>query len=188
VIPLEMPPLRERAEDIPLLVEHFLQKHSRPLNGTTTPFSIEPAASAALNKYFWPGNVRELENAVERACALCDEGVIRVSDLPPHVVRCVPLGSRPHVHATAARGPVPRAKAAIVAPVRAQEDYSLSYSLSAGGSLADFIAEQERRFIEETIRLNDGARDRAAQMLGISAATLYRKMDATAKRPKRKSG
>jgi DNA-binding NtrC family response regulator len=72
--------------------------------------------------------------------------------------------------------------------VRAQEDYSLSYSLSAGGSLADFIAEQERRFIEETIRLNEGARDRAAQMLGISTATLYRKMDAAAKRPKRKSG
>jgi len=183
VIPLEMPPLRERAEDIPLLVEHFLQKHSRPLHGAT-PFSIEPGASAALNKYFWPGNVRELENAVERACALCDEGVIRVSDLPPHVVRCVPLGSRLHSRTAVARGPVPRAKAAVVAPVLDPEESSLS----VGGSLADFIAEQERRFIEETIRLNDGARDRAAQMLGISTATLYRKMDTTGKRPKRRNG
>jgi DNA-binding NtrC family response regulator len=68
VIPIEIPPLRERREDIPLLVEHFLEKHSRrlgkPIDG------IDPGALAVLVDYDWPGNVRELENAVERAVVL----------------------------------------------------------------------------------------------------------------------
>ena len=179
VIPLEVPPLRERSEDIPLLVEHFLQKHSRPSGASMSPL-IEPLAAAALNKYFWPGNVRELENAVERACALCEAGMIRVSDLPPHVVRCVPLGSRTQAQSVAARGPHPRAKLAVVAPVPDPD----GSAFPVGRSLAEFIADQERLFIEETIRLNEGARDRAAQMLGISTATLYRKMDSGGKRPK----
>jgi DNA-binding NtrC family response regulator len=181
VIPLEVPPLRERAEDIPLLVEHFLQKHSRSAM-PPKPLVIEKEATTALNKYFWPGNVRELENAVERACALCDDGVVRVSDLPPHVVRCVPLGTRMGGHGAAARGPLARAKAAVVAPARLPAETSLP----VGNSLAVFIAEQERLFIEETIRMNQGARDRAAQMLGISTATLYRKIGAAVKRPKRR--
>ena len=67
---------------------------------------------------------------------------------------------------------MPRGKVAEVAILADTEESGFA----VGGSLADFIAEQERRFIEETIRLNDGARDRAAQMLGISTATLYRKM------------
>jgi two-component system response regulator AtoC len=181
VIPLEVPPLRERSEDIPLLVEHFLQKHSKP-TGAATSLVIESGASAALNKYFWPGNVRELENAVERACALCDDGVVRVRDLPPHVVRCVPLGGRTNAQGVAARGPLARAKAAVVAATPVSE----GSSFPVGNSLAEFIAEQERRFIEETIRMNQGARDRAAQMLGISTATLYRKMDSAGKRSKRR--
>jgi DNA-binding NtrC family response regulator len=183
VIPLEVPPLRERSEDIPLLVEHFLQKHARPSGGAQS-LLIEPAAAAALNKYFWPGNVRELENAVERACALCEGGLVRITDLPPHVVRCVPLGGRTNVLGAAARGPLPKARAVVVAPAPDPE----ASSLTVGKTLADFIAEQERRFIEETIRVNDGARDRAAHMLGISTATLYRKMDVAGKRPKRPKG
>jgi two-component system response regulator AtoC len=179
VIPLEVPPLRERVEDIPLLVEHFLQKHSRPAaNGA---LQIEPSAAAVLNRYPWPGNVRELENALERACALCEGGVIRLSDLPPHVLNCMPLGGRQDSRALPARGlfPKPRGEAALRMPETPEPLVRL------GMSLAEFIAEQERRYIEETIRLNHGARDRAADMLGISTATLYRKMDAAGKRPKR---
>src|SRR4029450_6624185 len=65
VVPLELPPLREREGDVPLLVEHFLRRHS---NGPT--FAIPPETMAELSAYPWPGNVRELENAVERAIAL----------------------------------------------------------------------------------------------------------------------
>lgn len=179
VIPLEVPPLRDRVEDIPLLVEHFLQKHSRPSgNG---PVRIEAAAAAALNRYPWPGNVRELENAVERACALCEAGVVRVSDLPPHVVDCVPLGGWANPREVQAKGRAPKPWGAPAFQVREAAEPLVQLGLS----LADFVASQERRYIEETIRLNHGARDRAAHMLGISTATLYRKMDASGKRPKR---
>jgi DNA-binding NtrC family response regulator len=179
VIPLEVPPLRERAEDIPLLVEHFLQKHSRT-SGAGEPLQIEAAAATALNRYFWPGNVRELENAVERACALCDDGMVRVSDLPPHVARSAPPGGRNGRGASHARGPRGTAKP------DAQTFAQAPFPTQVGSSLAEFIAEQERRYIEETIRAHNGARDRAAEVLGISTATLYRKMDAAGKRSKRR--
>src|SRR5678816_1948355 len=85
VIPIEMPSLRERLDDIPLLVNHFLQKNAAQTG--TEPKKIEQKAVETLQMYRWPGNVREIENAIERACALCDDGLIRVSDLPPQVVR-----------------------------------------------------------------------------------------------------
>jgi DNA-binding NtrC family response regulator len=183
VIPLEVPPLRERMEDIPLLVEHFLQKHSRP-SASLGSFVIEPNAAQALDRYPWPGNVRELENAVERACALCEAGVVRLTDLPPHVVRGTPPGERKDTRSFAARAPLPGPRDAVMA----RQVLPLDPPFEVGHSLADFITKQERRFIEETIRHNAGARDKAAQMLGISTATLYRKMDASAKRPKRRNG
>src|SRR5213592_1152860 len=81
VIPIHMPPLRERLDDIPLLVSHFIRDkvHAR----TGKPFQFTRQAMEVLVAHHWPGNVRELENAIERACALCEEAVIRVNDLPP---------------------------------------------------------------------------------------------------------
>jgi len=74
VIPIELAPLRERIEDIPLLVEHFLQKHAHRVGRRID--GIEPAALERLSGYHWPGNVRELENAVERAVVLAAGSVI----------------------------------------------------------------------------------------------------------------
>ncbi|MDD5351155.1 MAG: sigma-54 dependent transcriptional regulator [Chthoniobacteraceae bacterium] len=145
VIPIEIPPLRERLEDIPLLAQHFLHKISVQ-NGSPLP-KIEPDALEALSNYPWPGNVRELENAVERACALCEDAVIRVDDLPAQV------SGQPENPAAVDGGKLP-----------------------VGQTLDSFVRDLERRFIEETIRSNDGSRDRAAKMLGISMATLYRKL------------
>ena len=147
VIPIELPALRERTEDIPLLVQHFLKKTG--LNGNT-PKKIEPKALEVLQGYRWPGNVRELENAIERACALCDDDLIRVSDLPPHVIKQV-------------GGPIESAGA-----------------MPVGKKLDDFVSETERRFIDETIKHNAGNREKAAKMLGISMATLYRKIEVKA--------
>jgi len=146
VIPLEMPALRERLEDIPLLVNHFLQKNAA--QSGAEPKKIDPKSLEVLASYRWPGNVRELENAIERACALCDEGIIRVSDLPPQIVR-------------QANNP--------------PEDGDSGMPI--GQTLDEFITNQERRYIEETIKFNAGSRDKAAKMLGISMATLYRKLE-----------
>jgi two-component system, NtrC family, response regulator AtoC len=82
VIEIELPPLRERREDIPLLVEHFLKKFGQERERT---FSISPEALSALMSYAWSGNVRELENALESAVALNRSGVIVPEDLPPKV-------------------------------------------------------------------------------------------------------
>ena len=84
VIPLEVPPLRTRPDDVPLLAAHFVTKYTR--DGATIP-SLLPETNEALVGYDWPGNVRELENAIERAVVLCKDGVIKRQDLPPHVGR-----------------------------------------------------------------------------------------------------
>jgi DNA-binding NtrC family response regulator len=82
VIEMEIPPLRERLEDVPLLVEHFLKKFGEERGKT---FAISPLALSALMSYAWPGNVRELENALESAMALNRSGLIGPDDLPAKV-------------------------------------------------------------------------------------------------------
>ncbi len=149
VIPVDLPPLRERSEDIPLLVQHFLQKNATQVG--TEVKKIEPDSLEALVRYPFPGNVRELENAIERACALCENSVITVADLPPGVQGRGP-GS-----AAAARDNI------IEMPI--------------GQRLDEFIQNEERGYIEKTLRYNNGSREKTASMLGISMATLYRKLE-----------
>jgi len=84
VVALVMPPLRERADDIPLLVQYFIRRHSGRVKRRVT--GITPAALACLSKYDWPGNIRELENAIERAVVLGSTDQILLEDLPDAVV------------------------------------------------------------------------------------------------------
>jgi len=81
VVPIAIPPLRERKDDIPLLLDHFLSKYSK------TPKRISPDALLFLMKYAWKGNVRELENIVERLTLLCDKELITPDDLPDEIKR-----------------------------------------------------------------------------------------------------
>ncbi len=83
VIPMHVPPLRERRSDIPLLVQHFLDKHNQ--QRPTQPCRIADDAMVHLWEYDWPGNVRELENLVERLVVLSDDGNIRVENLPANI-------------------------------------------------------------------------------------------------------
>jgi len=83
VIPIVVPPLRERRSDIPLLVQHFLDKHNQQRSGQ--PCRIADDAMVHLWEYDWPGNVRELENLIERMVILSDDGVIRIESLPPNI-------------------------------------------------------------------------------------------------------
>ncbi|HZZ81411.1 MAG TPA: sigma-54 dependent transcriptional regulator, partial [Gemmataceae bacterium] len=84
VIKIDLPPLRERREDIPLLVTHFIAKYSRPGD---SPKQISPEAMEVLLSYSWPGNIRELENAMERACVTTREQTVQVENLPPDLVQ-----------------------------------------------------------------------------------------------------
>lgn len=83
VFTLELPPLRYRKEDIPLLTDFFIRKHNEVLNLSVK--SITPAAMDRLCAYDWPGNIRDLENAVQSAMILCPDGVIDVSQLPARI-------------------------------------------------------------------------------------------------------
>ncbi len=84
VLPIHLPPLRQRREDIPLLVDFFLQKYSRQMELSTRQISVE--AMRLLEGYDWPGNVRELENVIERALALSHAETISSRDLPAHLL------------------------------------------------------------------------------------------------------
>lgn len=83
VVPLEVPPLRKRREDIPLLCQHFLEVYSKRFGKTVT--GISSAAIEALELYDFPGNVRELQNLIERAVALCSDTILQLSDLPGEI-------------------------------------------------------------------------------------------------------
>lgn len=83
VIPISLPPLRERIEDIPLLVQHFINKHSGP--GKSNLKTLGPGVMDIFMNYNWPGNVRELENVIERAITLCEGTVIFPKDLPENL-------------------------------------------------------------------------------------------------------
>ena len=98
---IEVPPLRDRAADIPELAQHFLAVASRL--GKYTARSISGSALAALSEHHWPGNVRELQNAVERAMMMCREEELQISHLPPAVLNGKPADMQP-VQAAAASG------------------------------------------------------------------------------------
>jgi DNA-binding NtrC family response regulator len=84
VVKVDLPPLHERSEDIPLLAAHFVQRFSPP---GTAPKEIAPKAMEALLSHRWPGNIRELENAIERACVTSRDGSIRPENLPNEILK-----------------------------------------------------------------------------------------------------
>lgn len=102
VVRLFLPPLRDRIDDLPLLVKHFLKNSSfnRDANANLKLRSISREALQAMTLYTWPGNVRELLNVVERACSLADGDCIELADLPEHIAKCLESS----VYGNAAKG------------------------------------------------------------------------------------
>jgi two-component system, NtrC family, response regulator AtoC len=148
VIPIRLPPLRERADDIPLLVDHFLDKFNRRLDRRVR--GVSPEATSALLAHSWPGNIRELENLMERAVLLADTDVLQVRDLAG-------LDEATEV----AAGPSP-------------EDRSETMGLKA--YVRVFTARLERVRIQRVLREEGGNVTRAARKLEISRKSLQTKM------------
>jgi two-component system response regulator PilR (NtrC family) len=140
VIPVKMPALRERVDDVPLIADHFLAKFTREMEKTIDGFA--PEAVAALSAYSWPGNVRELENVVERAVALEAERRVQLSTLPDSVR----TGTAATTHGGAtdhdATGP--------------------------GFNLERHLQDIERSHLQRALERAGGVQTRAADVLGLS--------------------
>jgi DNA-binding NtrC family response regulator len=169
VIPIELPTLRDRPEDIPLLIHHFVQAISQ--RQSAPPPQVPEPVMKVLMAYRWPGNVRELQNAMERACALCDGGVIELRDLPERVLETVAASANARPATSPAAASVIDSALAEMAAGAAQ--WTKGFALL---QLKEFLHQQEVAYIEQAILAAQGDKEKAADMLGISMATLYRKL------------
>jgi two-component system response regulator AtoC len=193
VIHIHMPPLRDRMEDIPQLVEHFLSKYrAKP---EAIPTAISEEAVATLMEHDWPGNVRELENAVERAVVLSRGATIMPEHLPL-AESPASAGGRNRSRKGAARAAASdgdRADAgdtggAVAVPVGAagaaggsngavaSSDSSETNGAATNGTFKEAVESLEKRLIAEALSRNGGNRSKAAEELGIYRRLLYAKM------------
>ncbi len=136
-----LPPLRERREDIPLLVDHFVEKYGTKMR---RPARLGDGVLDFLVRYDFPGNIRELENLIAQGVALAMDGVIRLEDIVP---------------------------TELLPPLRARNSGSGESRL-----LQDAVDRAEREAIESVLREVDGNKEKAAELLGLSTTTLWRKM------------
>jgi two-component system response regulator AtoC len=176
VVPIELPPLRERGEDVPLLVEEFRKKLNRRLHRNIE--SVAPEAMAVLQRYPWPGNIRELENIIERTLLFCEGSVVGVEDLPPDL--------RAKVASDVAEG---RGGAGDLA-ARLKE--TALESTTGSGSMKDIVrmatAELERDLITRALEETQGNVTHAARRLKISRKSLQIKMKELGLRDSRDDG
>jgi DNA-binding NtrC family response regulator len=147
VVPIQMPALRERAQDVPELAQHFVARLSQELGRPAA--TIHPEAMRALQGYGWPGNVRELRNVIERVLLLEADQEILASHLPPEILGRAAAGG------DAGEGSLEVFPADSVRP----------------------LADIERMAIEHALKVCDGNKTRAARLLGISRQTLRTKLN-----------
>lgn len=148
VVPIHMPPLRERKEDIPLLIQHFLGKYGRETGKAG--MYLSPAALEMLMAYHWPGNVRQLENTIERAVVLASGLAI----LPEHVQAHLKENKQEAI----------------------QENRACGIQFD-GRTMREILQEVEREAITRALTQEKGNRLRTAKRLGISRSALLYKMD-----------
>jgi two-component system, NtrC family, response regulator HydG len=160
VISINVPPLRDRKEDIPVLAEHFLRLYAAKNNRRLDGFAED--ALACLERYSWPGNVRELENVVERAVVLARGSRIEITELPESVTERSVMLARDAEQAGGTDSP---------AGVAATEGV---FKIRVGTPLAEVA----QRLLEETLRLTKGNKTLTARMLGIDPKTVFRKLKA----------
>ncbi len=158
VIPMHLPPLRERGDDVMLLADHFMKGFCRDKERGS--LRLGPEARDMLLRYAWPGNVRELENIMERLSILCDAEIVAADDLPSKIWKN--LGqekARPQVVVQAGFS---------WPTVRDLEDQ--------GMDLKVFLDEVEDKLLREALEMAEGVKNRAAEILGIKRTTLIEKL------------
>lgn len=171
VIPITLPALRERKDDIPLLVARFLRDKIHARSGQ--PFQVTRQAMQALTSYEWPGNVRELENAIERASVLSDSEIIKIDSLPP-AITAAGRAQPPDQNITDTKFfTLPEQEAA-----EANGRAVVNAATAPLANLKAFMREQELTYINRALTQASGDKEKAAQLLGISLATLYRRLSA----------
>jgi len=144
VIPVNLPPLRERREDIPILVDHFVKRYFRQRG--EEPRGISPAVLQAFMRYPWPGNVRELENACERIAQTCTCDTVRLG--------CVPVSVLFHKYA------------------EDQQPIVETHAHPSAVSLDDRLKEVESNLISWALKVSGGNKSKAAELLNIKRSTL----------------
>jgi two-component system response regulator HydG len=147
IIPIELPPLRERPDDIPQLVEHFLQKLAPRTRSSVR--GVEPSCMAALKSYRWPGNVRELENVLEQALVFAESDTLRAEDLPAM------LGAL---------------KPSLAAPIESLPPDDDPRSLD------EILEGLEKALILRAYNASGGVKAETARRLGVKTSALYYKL------------
>jgi nitrogen regulation protein NR(I) len=160
VVRIQVPPLRDRREDIPLLVNYFLEKIGREQQ--RPPKSIAATVIRTLEKYHWPGNVRELENAIRRAHVMAKSDAILLTDLPPEI---------------AGTAPPPAAGVAVAATDDAAGLARQLFQWAKREPKLKIIPAVERELVIQALKETNDNQVAAAKLLGITRATLRKRIE-----------
>ena len=174
VIRIDIPPLRERIDDLPLLLKHFLSKHGKPERRMR---KVEPDALSAMMTYPWPGNVRELESVIESAYALGRDESLTINDLPAHIVH--PSSSRTAWRQASENAghaaPENDHKQAVMPERSPASEIPLNESAAGKTGSGIFSLDAiEKDALVRALQVANGNKSRAAQLLGVSRKRLYR--------------
>ncbi len=169
VFPIVVPPLRTHAEDLPQLLQHFLDKQSE--RGIPE-VALSDGALAALRQYGWPGNIRELENLLERLAITHGENLVKVQDLPPHYRPDGMPDEEDEAAASAAE------------PARARQGDGAAVLPDDGFDLKAHLTALEKTYIAEALRRGNGTITQAAKLLGLQRTTLAEKMKKLGMQPR----
>jgi nitrogen regulation protein NR(I) len=170
VVRIHIPPLRERREDVRLLVNYFLKKFAR--DQETAPKSISNGVIKALEGYHWPGNVRELENIVRRALVVAKGDAILLSDLPPEIVGQNPAA--PNNAAPSSTAPAGASEAGVTDVVSLTRKL---FQWARKDPKLKLIPAVERELVLQALKETSGNQVQAAKLLGITRATLRKRIE-----------
>jgi DNA-binding NtrC family response regulator len=148
---ISLPALRDRVEDIPQLIEHFLKEAAEEVGSKVA--GITDAAQTILSNYEWPGNIRQLRNTIRTMVVMCDREKLDVQDIPPEIAQ------RPQLP-----------------PLLLSQESRGAAGTHAAGLAGVSLNELEKQAIIDTLAKTEGNREKAAKILGIGERTLYRKI------------